>query len=124
MASYQQLLAVLALLQFKHLIVDWCWQPAYEWQNKGTYGHFGGIRHAAKNAIGTMLCFAPFVAWQLLPWIAAVDFVIHYHVDWMKMNINRIKQWGPLTHAEFWWLTGADQFLHQATYLLLAWLFV
>jgi len=48
-------LLILLLLQIKHLIVDWCWQPAYEWQNKGTYGHWGGIRHALKNAIGTGL---------------------------------------------------------------------
>lgn len=118
------ILIVMALLQCKHLIVDWCWQPEFEWKNKGIYGHFGGIRHAMKNAIGTMLCFAiviPSALWIQLPLIFAVDYVIHYHIDFGKMNINRITGWGPLTHPQFWWLTGFDKFLHQATYLGLIW---
>jgi hypothetical protein len=117
--STSSIIELLMLLQLKHLLIDWCWQPAYEWQNKGTYGHFGGVRHAAKNATGTALCFLPFTSffWVLVVFI--LDFTIHYHIDSAKMNINRIKGWGPLTHPEFWWLTGADQFLHQMTYLLL-----
>lgn len=112
---------LLSLLQIKHLLIDWCWQPEYEWKNKGTYGHFGGIRHAGKNAIGTMVCFIPFALWQCLPIIFIIDFLIHYNIDWMKMNINRIMKWGPLTHPQFWWLTGLDQFLHQICYLFLVW---
>lgn len=115
-------LTVLILLQIKHLIVDWCWQPEYEWKNKGTYLHFGGIRHALKNAIGTALCFAAFTSWPIVAAILVADFLIHYHIDFAKMNINRIKNWGPLTHSQFWMLTGADQFAHQITYLALVWL--
>lgn len=107
------------LLQIKHLIVDWCWQPPYEWQNKGTYGHFGGIRHAAKNAIGTALCFVPFVAVPALVAITLIDFVLHYHIDWAKMSINKALDLSPSKNAEFWYLTGFDQFLHQLTYLIL-----
>lgn len=117
-----EIMALLLLLQVKHLVVDWCWQPPYEWQNKGTYGHLGGIRHAGKNAVGTMLCFLPFTASiHVLAVVLVVDFLVHYHVDWFKMNINRVKGWGPTTHPEFWYLTGADQFAHQVTYLLLVW---
>lgn len=114
-------LLILFLLQTKHLLIDWIWQPPYEWQNKGTYGHFGGIRHALKNAIGTGLCiWVPLFAW--LPptaalWLTFLDFVIHYHIDWAKMNLNRKLAWGPTTHAQFWWLTGFDQYLHQVTYI-------
>jgi hypothetical protein len=117
------LLLLLLLIQIKHLVIDWCWQPEYEWKNKGTYGHLGGLSHAAKNAIGTafVFCFfVPQVAWLVL----LIDFIAHYHIDWAKMNINRIKGWGPTTHDQFWMLTGFDQFLHQITYLLLVFLFV
>jgi hypothetical protein len=116
----------LLLLQIKHLIVDWCWQPAYEWQNKGTYGHWGGVRHALKNAVGTALCFVPFVDTQImLPMvitIAILDFVAHYHIDFGKVNLNKRMGWGATTHAKFWWLTGADQAAHQICYLL--WVFM
>jgi len=113
------LLILLLLLQCKHLIVDWCWQPAYEWQNKGSYGHFGGIRHAAKNAIGTAMCFVPFASWSVVFLVLIIDGVLHYHIDWCKMNINQKMGWSANTHAQFWWLTGADQFLHQIAYIFL-----
>jgi hypothetical protein len=124
MLTVSSLLLLLLMLQAKHLLVDWCWQPEYELQNKGTYGHFGGIRHAGKNAIGTGLCLLPFfgVVGALIGTV--LDFVIHYHVDYTKMNINRLKGWGPTTHAKFWYLTGLDQFLHQATYILIIWLLI
>lgn len=114
-------LLVLALLQTKHLLVDWVWQPPYEHQNKGTYGHWGGIRHALKNAIGTGLCLALLVDSAFAFWLAFLDFVIHYHIDWCKVNLNRGFQLCPTRHPQFWWLTGLDQYLHQVTYLGLVW---
>jgi hypothetical protein len=113
------ILVLLVLLQLKHLIVDWCWQPEYEWQNKGTYGHPGGIRHALKNAIGTGICFAFFVTnfyWVIL--VVVLDGLIHYHIDWIKMNLNKLWKLTPL-HPDFYKLMGADQALHQITYILL-----
>lgn len=112
-------LSLLLLLQIKHLIVDWCWQPAYEWQNKGTYGHMGGIIHAVKNAVGTAACFCIFVDISMALLILAIDGIMHYHIDWAKMNINRMTGWNANTHPQFWWLTGLDQALHQITYLAL-----
>ena len=49
----------------------------------------------------------------------AIDFAIHYHVDWAKMNLNAKLGWGPTTHEQFWWLLGLDQFLHALTYIML-----
>ena len=115
------ILLVMVMLQIKHLIVDWCWQPPYEWQNKGTYGHWGGIRHSLKNSVGTAMCFLPFFSLTTSLVVLVADFVIHYHVDWAKMNINRIKGWGATTHSQFWALTGLDQFMHQITYIMLIW---
>lgn len=104
------------ILQVKHLIVDWCWQPEYEWKNKGTYGHWGGVRHAGKNAIGTGICLAAFfpVSYALLA--ALADFILHYHIDWAKMNVNQVKGWTP-NDPQFWMLTGLDQFAHQVCYI-------
>jgi hypothetical protein len=117
-------LLTLALIQAKHLIVDWLWQPPYEFMNKGTYGHWGGIRHALKNAIGTTA-----VIWFMFSFMGVsplivlsvfvLDFVIHYHTDWAKVNINKTMEWEPTKHAEFWYITGFDQFIHQMTYIWL-----
>jgi hypothetical protein len=111
-----EILMLLFLLQTKHLIVDWLWQPEFEWKNKGTYGHWGGIRHALKNAIGTTLCFFLFVSIPLCLLVFAIDFLSHYHMDWIKMNINRIKGYTAATPQFFEWI-GKDQWVHQVTYL-------
>lgn len=113
----QEVLVVFILLQIKHLLIDWCWQPEYEWRNKGTYGHLGGLRHAGKNAAGTAACFLPFVPVPLAVFILLADFLLHYHIDWAKMNINRAMAWAANTHPQFWWLTGLDQALHQLCYV-------
>lgn len=110
------------MLQVKHLIVDWMYQPKYEWSNKGTYGHWGGVRHALKNALGTAGCFLVFVSPMSAALVLLIDFVVHYHIDWCKMNINKTQGWSPTTHEEFWWLTGFDQFLHQCCYVMLIWM--
>jgi len=109
-------LVLLALLFTKHFIVDFPLQQPYQWQNKGTYGHPGGVLHAWLHAVGTFACvywYAPVAAWYL----AFADMIIHYHVDWAKMNINRHYGWGSNTHEKFWWLLGLDQYLHALTYI-------
>ena len=117
--TVQTTLWILVALQVKHLLIDWCWQPAYEWKNKGTYGHFGGVRHALKNGAGTAVCLAIGASPLEATLLGGLDALAHYHIDWSKMNLNRRARWGPTTSEYFWWLTGFDQFLHQATYLAL-----
>jgi hypothetical protein len=111
-------LTAFVLLQMKHVLVDWFWQPAYECQNKGTYGHWGGIRHAGKNALGTGFCIG--LAFGTEPlfalWIGLIDFVVHYHIDFAKMNLNRLLGYDT-GNVQFWRLIGFDQFLHQMTYI-------
>jgi hypothetical protein len=50
-------LTILIYLQLKHFIVDFLYQPEYEWRNKGTFGHFGGIRHSLKHAATSSFIF-------------------------------------------------------------------
>ena len=109
-------LILITLLFTKHFIVDFPMQTKFQWSNKGTYGHAGGILHAWLHCMGSLFClywYAPVAAWYL----AAADGLIHYHVDWAKMNLNKRLGWGPTTHEQFWWLLGLDQFLHALTYI-------
>jgi hypothetical protein len=57
-------------------------------------------------------------------WLGLFDAVIHYHVDWAKMNINAKFGWKADQHPEFWYLLGADQLAHYLTYVGLIYLVV
>ena len=111
-------LFLLMLLFIKHFIVDFPLQAhPYQYKNKGIYGHPGGILHAGLHAGGTLICLIFFAPLQIAAALAVVDGVIHYHVDWAKMNINKKLGYGPTTDEEFWILLGLDQLLHTMTYL-------
>jgi hypothetical protein len=111
-------LILIALLFTKHFVVDFPMQRPYQWMNKGTYGHPGGILHAAFHGMGTWLCFVWYAPMAAL-YLSFMDAVIHYNIDWLKMNINAKMKWRADTHEEFWWLLGLDQFLHAMTYVFL-----
>jgi Protein of unknown function (DUF3307) len=110
------LVGVLILL-FKHLVFDFVLQAPYQYQNKGIYGHPGGILHAGLHALGTtpvFLWIAPSLRLALA--IVVGEFIVHYHVDWTKEQI--VKRMNLTTeNAAFWWTLGVDQFLHDATYV-------
>jgi Protein of unknown function (DUF3307) len=108
------------LFAVKHFIIDFPLQREFQWRNKGTYGHPGGIEHAGLHAFGTffVLYITLLSFWPALV-LGVFDGLVHYHIDWAKMTINSRKGWGPNTHAEFWWLLGLDQFLHSLTYILI-----
>jgi len=113
---------VLILLLFtKHFIFDFVYQPPYQWQNKGTYGHWGGLVHALQHGIATWLILAIYIPWYSAALLCALEMAFHYHIDYFKMNINRIYGWKCNTHNEFWILTGADQYLHALTYIWIVW---
>jgi hypothetical protein len=113
---------ILSLLFVKHFIVDFPLQKPYQWQNKGTYGHPGGILHAGLHALGTALCLVIFVHPVFAILFGVIDGVVHYHIDWAKMKINKHYGWSATTHEEFWVLLGLDQLLHSLTYIWLVWL--
>ena len=111
------LLWLFLLFQVKHFVVDFPLQGPYQYKNKGTYGHPGGILHAFLHLAGTFIVLSVATTSDYAISFAALDGVIHYHIDWVKMNINSKMGWGPLTSEKFWWLLGFDQFLHQVTYI-------
>ena len=118
------ILLVLLLLTVKHFILDFLYQPPFMWQNKGTYGHIGGIFHSGGHSIATFLILLLFTTFPIAGVIAVVEFLIHYHMDWFKMWYNKKKGWGANTHNEFWILMGFDQLVHSLTYILIAYLLI
>lgn len=113
------------LLFLKHFIIDFPMQMKYQYLNKGTYGHPGGILHAALHIVGSMVVLYPVIGYTaLVTIVCAIEGIVHYHIDWAKMNINRIKGWKCNTHEEFWILTGFDQLLHYLTYASMVYVLV
>jgi len=111
------ILAILTGLTFKHFLADFMLQRSYQFKNKGKYGHPGGILHAGIHGLGTLLVLAWFLPFDLALAIAAVEIILHYHIDWAKVQLNSRLKLDPREDNEYWFLFGFDQFLHHMTYV-------
>jgi hypothetical protein len=115
----ESILILLALLQVKHWYIDFVNQSTVEVASKGIYGDLAGINHSLKQGLGTMLCVVlvtgtPYIMYAAI--LGLLDLVLHYHIDWTKMNYgNR-----DITTPAFWNHLGLDQMAHQLTYLFIA----
>ena len=111
-------LAAVAVLMFKHAVADFYLQTAYQYLNKGTYGHPGGFIHAGIHVALTPLVYLVLVPGSLLiaGAIALGEFLLHYHIDWAKEQITRRNCW-TTQNPGFWHALGTDQLLHGLTYL-------
>jgi len=107
----------LLALQVKHFLCDFVLQTEYQVRTKGTYGHVGGFIHSGLHPVFTvpalLIMQAPLRAIVI---IMIGEFLIHYHTDWTKANVDAHFEWGQ-TDARYWMLFGADQLIHQLTYL-------
>lgn len=113
------LILTLTLFVLKHFAADFVLQTPYMLQNKGTYGHLGGLYHAAVHVLFTGLILVYLnTPWLICLALLAFEFVVHYHMDWVKVRINRTKGYTP-AQAEFWSLTGFDQMIHYLTYVVI-----
>lgn len=121
-ASVSLVLGALVLLEVKHFVVDYVLQTPYQYQNKGKYGHPGGIVHAGMHGVVSLLVFLllPVSFWVGF-WVIVGELIFHYHVDWSKEQINHrfdLKQnTGP-----YWATFGIDQLLHHLTYVVMVWI--
>jgi len=111
------LLASLVLFEVKHFLCDFVLQTAYLYRNKGIYGHRAGFIHAGLHAGGSLpaillLSHNP----TLILGIVIVELLIHYHVDWLKLHIDKRYRLG-INQSLYWAIFGADQLLHQLTYI-------
>lgn len=111
------LLAILTGLTFKHFLADFMLQRSYQFRNKGKYGHPGGLLHSAIHGLGTFLVLIYFLPLDVVAAITAIEMVIHYHIDWAKVQLNSRMKLDPLEDNEYWFLFGFDQFLHHMTYV-------
>lgn len=128
MISDTLVLALFGMFVIKHFIADFPLQTIAMVQEKGQYGKFGGIAHSAIHGLFTVMIviiagaiYDPFYAreYLILSFVLGfIDFVLHYHIDWAKMNINRIYKLTPTDNA-FWIWLGVDQLLHYLTYILI-----
>jgi hypothetical protein len=57
---------------------------------------------------------------QLGAAILVGEFIVHYHIDWLKEQVVKRMGW-TTENTGFWWAIGVDQFLHGATYVAIAW---
>jgi len=111
------LLLYLFLLIHKHTVCDYFLQTMFHIQNKGIYGAWGGLVHSFHHLVGTLLVtFSVTLSWSASFTAALVDFLLHYHIDYIKTRF------GPdnLLHPHYWRWFGVDQGAHMLTYLLLA----
>jgi len=114
------LLAVFFILLTKHFVCDYPLQTAYQLQNKGTYGHPGGILHAGIHAVATTIAFLAITPTFVVGvGIVVGEFLVHYHIDWIKQQFMKREGWTTADNG-FWVTLGLDQFAHHLTYVAIA----
>jgi len=115
------LLLLLCFLQIKHMFADYFLQTPRMLSGRGEYWHLGRAEHAGVHALGSIIAFlligAP-VIFTLI--IAALEWVLHFNIDFWKARQCDQKQLDPYK-AAFWRASGVDQALHQFTYIAMIW---
>ena len=109
------ILLLLLLLTTKHNIVDFMIQTGYQYNNKHIYGHLGGIVHAGLHGIGTLCCMFWFFPSAAI-YLAFADAVLHYHIDWVRINLCYAMNWTVTNNKYWWWTIAIDEQLHYMTY--------
>ena len=107
-------------LQIKHFICDFLMQTPFQYLNKGKYLHPGGIVHALIHGLGTSIVF--FILGIDIYWLIALDILLHYNIDYLKIKINTKYNLKPDNSEYYWYLLGLDQLLHQLTYGVILWI--
>ena len=114
----------LLALQVKHFLCDFVLQTAYQVRTKGIYGHVGGFIHAGLHATLTIPALLILgLSLKSIAIVVVLEFLIHYHTDWSKAQIDERYQWG-FSDQRYWILFGADQLIHQLTYLAIVYAFL
>lgn len=117
-----EILFLLILLQLKHYYADFVIQTYVQTVRKGIYRDIIGISHSLDHVWTTMIALLIFsLFFPLAPTtiilVAALEGILHYHIDWTKVHFGA----KDITKPIFWNQFGMDQLAHQLTYLLMAW---
>ncbi len=120
------ILLLFAALQVKHLFADFFLQNAKMIVGRERYWHMGRAQHAGIHVVFSALIFLVFGASiSFVFWIALVEFLIHFHIDWAKAKYSVSRQLTP-DQPHYWYAMGTDQALHHMTYIAMvaAWICV
>lgn len=113
-------LSVLVCLQLKHFVGDYLLQTPWMIFGKGRLTSGGGYAHAGIHAV---LSIPALLLAGLGPAPIALlvvgEFVLHYAIDFTKAHVSMKGDKGP-SSGPFWALHGADQCVHQLSYVALA----
>lgn len=113
----QTIVAMLLWFQLKHFVADYLLQPGWILHGKGDLRRAGGYVHAAIHAGGSLPAFAIAVPdLAVVTGMFAAEFAVHYVIDFTKAGVSSRSLAGPETQA-YWTIHGADQLLHQLTYI-------
>ena len=117
-------LALLFLLQLKHLFADFYLQTPRMLRGRGVYLHMGRAQHAGVHSVGSLVAMVLVgVPVKVAFLVALVEWVVHFHIDWAKGRWSDHTGHGP-DQAGYWRAFGFDQALHQWTYLVMVWVVV
>lgn len=111
-------LILLLLLQIKHWYADFKIQTYMQTVKKGVWLDPIGLSHTLDHIWCTLLALlvfsfiVPLGAWTIF-WVATVEGLIHYIIDYTKVKYGCKDNTKPL----FWNQFGLDQLAHQACYI-------
>lgn len=111
-------LLALALFQVKHYLADFHYQTAWMVATKGQYGQWGGVAHAGFHGVLSLVVLIAIAPWMPVAFALLVlaEFVVHYHIDWIKAR-SMDRRGLARDDRAFWRWLGLDQAAHHLTYI-------
>lgn len=117
-------LLLLCALQIKHMFADFFLQTPKMLSGRCAYVHAGRAQHAGVHVVGSVIVFALFAApLGFILLLAVLEWIVHFHIDFGKARYSEMKNLNP-KQARFWQAMGADQALHQLTYIAMGWAWI
>ena len=109
---------LLVVMALKHYVADFLLQT--NWMAHGKERREGWHAPLAVHVLchGVITLVIMWVVAPRLWWLALVDIAVHATIDRCKTLIGLRGGWDA-QRAEFWWLIGFDQMLHQITNIAL-----
>jgi Protein of unknown function (DUF3307) len=115
---------LLLALQVKHVICDGPLQTLQMVRDKSVYAKPLGILHASiHSGASLVVLLVARVPITFAVQLVALEFFIHYHIDFLKETYVKRHGWYH-SDGPFWWALILDQTLHHMTYVLLVWLVI
>lgn len=117
-----EILLLMLLLQIKHCYADFKIQTYQQTVRKGIYRDWVGISHSIDHFWTSLIALLVFnffhhVDASTILWVALIESVAHYHIDWIKVKFGS----KDITKPIFWTQFGLDQLAHQLTYIAMIW---